>query len=636
VQPGNNQDMKKLLKLLLVIFILGLVLGVSIVGWAVSEIPFSRIELIKTVDWKDSDKSVTILEAGSTTHPDLLKTYKLFSDNSERVDSILNRHYSDGNLVLLSPDRMLIHADIKLVSPVANHCRELYCFQHRMSFHEIPAILWNGLIGIEDSRFLEHRGVDPKSIARAIWHDVRERRFAQGGSTITQQLVKNLFLTNEKTISRKIKEMIMAIYIEMVYPKENIIEAYFNEVFWGAFEGIRVRGVHAAALFYFDKLPQHLDEFEATILISLLKGPYFYHPLRHLNRLKGRVSVVYENLVELGHYSMDAPLPWSEDQWLSWRDSLAKRSEKRLKRSMWKVMDLNQEGLSSYEQLSLVWATERLLVDLGTNAPGKDWAVKIFSQSVKEQDSFEFYSKHERNLRAAISSERHQIGSLLKPIVYIEALRLGQGKDEMLSTAPLTMKLLSGEWSPREVSRTLPETISVKESLQRSLNRPMIRIVQEVGFEQMEKNLLKWVPGLKLPLAEFPAQLLGAVELTMSELATMYAQIIADQCREKELEDGVLGWLSDPTQTTLRGVVDANLRGVRYFGKTGTSNEGWDTTFIAFDGDRITVIWVGHEGPREGENPIRLFGSTTAYRVYQNSIMWRGQRFEEFECPNGP
>lgn len=618
---------------------LGIIVSLALLFlWAKRGIPLDRLELYRaqSATGRSVGERPSNLEAGSMTDRSLLKVYHLFSEDMRETQRYLNDLVESGGLASMANNRLFIETDIELEPLKSNDCRQIYCYQRRMSFEQIPSILWNGLIGIEDNRFLDHHGVDPRSIARAILADIRERRFAQGGSTITQQLVKNLFLTNEKTISRKVREMILAIMIEGIYPKENIIEAYFNEVFWGSLDGIRIKGVYAASLIYFGVKPQYLNEYQATILIALLKGPYFYHPLRHIERLRGRVDVVFRNLQELGHYSVFGAEPWDEEQWLSWQKELRERVSSRLIRSVWKVLERKEQTgtlLSEYEHLSYVWSSELLLTDLHSQAEGLDWGVKIYIKSLESGKSFAHYSKHERSLEAAIKRERHQTGSLLKPIVYHEAAQLGLDLETKFETKEFTLDLLSGPWSPREVSRNLPAEVSLEESLQRSLNRPTIRIAQEVGFGPLEEKLKERFPGLLTPLAEYPAQLLGALELSIEELSQSFGGLIQEACELHELTEPPLVWLTDPRRTTLRGVIDPNLEGVRYFGKTGTSNEGWDTVFIAFDGERISTIWVGQEGRRDGENLIRLFGSTTAYRVYQNGILWRGRRFAEFGCP---
>ena len=174
---------------------------------------------------------------------------------------------------------------------------------------------------MEDIRFIFHKGVDLRSILRALWVDLKAGSFVQGGSTITQQLVKNLYLSNEKTISRKIKEFIIALYIEQVYSKEKILETYLNEFVWGSLQGTKVKGVSSAAIFYFGKNVRYLEPYEAAILIAMLKGPYFYHPIRRPNRLRKRVNLIFEKLKNLSLFPATEGL-WGDLIWSKWRGRL--------------------------------------------------------------------------------------------------------------------------------------------------------------------------------------------------------------------------------------------------------------------------------------------------------------------------
>lgn len=604
-----------------------------------SEVPFERLELYRVSADKNGhpEHQPSTLEAGSQVDREQLKTFFLFSRSVESWDDFLERLQAEG-LVQVRDSRLLIEGDLTLAPLYENHCTVIYCYQHRMSFEEVPAILWRGLIGIEDYRFLDHSGVDPRSIMRAIITDLKERRLAQGGSTLTQQLVKNLFLTNEKTFTRKLKEMFIALYIERTYPKENIIEAYLNEVFWGAFEGTRIKGIFSASLFYFNKRPRELSEYEAAILIGLLKGPNYYHPLRHLQRLKERTEVVFSKLNELGFVFAADAIPWTEQRWQSWQADLRERTQRGLKSSLWKLMDHYEPGLEEFEQFVLLSAADRFIRELRLRDEDLDFALKIKLRRIAPEprsDLFGYYSKHERSRSQALNKEFHQIGSLLKPIVVQQFLALGAEGEQLIKTAPITLELLSGPWSPREVSRNIPAEVTLKEALQRSFNRPLIRLADELGFDRLEPLLVDVVPRLQTPLEQYPAQLLGAVEMSLSELVGMYETAIDHDCEQIDqgLEDVPLMWLSDPRETTLRGVLAKELVGLRYFGKTGTSNEGWDTVFVFFDGEILGGIWVGHEGARDQENPLRLFGSTTAYQVYQDFAILRGKRFKEFQCP---
>jgi penicillin-binding protein 1B len=629
----NTKMYFKIAKLGALLSILIILAAIIFIVQTLMTVPFERLELVSPTQERHGASSV--IEAGSSLSLEAFEVYSLFSEVDQSFDQYLAELKAAGDIEVSSDKKSLLaHRDISIPALMQNDCHELYCYQHRMSFSQIPAVLWRGLIGIEDSRFLDHAGIDPKSIFRMIIQNLREGRYAQGGSTITQQLIKNLFFSNEKKIERKLREIIVAVYLEQFYPKENILEAYFNENYWGAFEGIRIKGVLAASIFYFNKKPSQLTDYEATILVALLKGPSFFHPIRQIERLKRRTEVVLERLVQSGLITANEEQRWTEKEWQDWRENLSQRSQRYLKRSLYKVfndLDVGQEQFQSY---AYVLSAEQLILNLKSQAPELDFNVKVL---VKELSTnryvFKYYSKYERSRDHALTQEHHQVGSILKPIIVQEYIGLGYNGDDLVLTEPITLELLSGDWSPREITRNLPEQVTLKEALQRSLNRPLIHLASEVGFERLEELLEVRIPRLKKPLGEFPAQLLGASELSIQEIVELFEGFVKRECLSQDVEPGVLFWLSDHQYTTLARALDPRLIDVHYFGKTGTSNDGWDTMFVYFDGDHLGVIWVGQEGSRDQANPLRLFGSNTAYKVFENFVLNRGKRFREFQCP---
>jgi len=263
--------------------IVGFIL-VSLVGYILSlVVELNHLLVIPSV--QDQGKFLSVkFESLGIVQRDHFDFFKALSRNStEFLNPIPNHLYE-------------IQKDFMLEIPAKQDCLDLNCLQFKLNFADIPSVIWRSLIGIEDARFLEHEGVDWKALARALWVDIRLGKMAQGGSTITQQLAKNLFLSQEKSFKRKLKEMIYSFLIELKYSKQEILSAYLNEVFWGSLNGIRIKGVAAASIFYFGKHVQYLSEYEAAVLISILKGPYYLSPLNHLDRLKNRVSEVFKKL----------------------------------------------------------------------------------------------------------------------------------------------------------------------------------------------------------------------------------------------------------------------------------------------------------------------------------------------------
>lgn len=595
------------------------------------QLPLERLDSYSPKAERSSSDSSNLvpLQAGALVPRPLLETYWPFSDASINFDRWLNENQDD---VKATGKKILLQRDLVVAAPASNQCEKKYCYQRRMTFESIPSVFWKGLIGIEDTRFLDHKGVDLRSIARAIYEDIKAMSLVQGGSTITQQLVKNLYFSNNKSFKRKLQEVFVSLYLERRYPKENILEAYFNEVFWGSLDGIRIKGLYAASIFYFAKKPSALNSYEASILISMLKGPSYYHPLRHLDRLKGRVQTVYTRLKDLDLFYGGQDVVWDDALWADWQKKLQRRVSSQHLSAMWRSLEKSNEVLSDFDEFVFVHQSKVLLRRLKNGTEGADLAIKaiVTDMNWSEAKPFHYYSKYERSLEDAIEEEKHQVGSLLKPILYGIYLKLGLELDDVVSSGPLTLNLKSGPWSPSEAAKNFPKELTVRRALQRSLNRPVVRLAQELGFKKVEDELINYFPEMLTPLSEYPAQLLGALELSLSDLQKAYQKFISEACGDQRLSE-ILWALSDPKKTTLTNQVDQNLAQLPFFGKTGTSNEGLDNLFISYDGRLLSLFWVGLEGSREDKS-LSLYGSTTAFQLYQNFVLRRGTRFGELNC----
>ncbi|TNE99533.1 MAG: penicillin-binding protein [Deltaproteobacteria bacterium] len=609
-----------------------------IVLLVIADAPLDRLERVSTIgtDRKISKTNI-FLEKGSLIKMDELEFYLQFYGGEKEPARVIKDALEKETFHKVGRAGMLysLNEDLELDAPLVNDCDQIYCYQHRINFDQIPSQFWKGLMGIEDYRFLDHFGVDIKSILRAAIIDIIEMKVVQGGSTLTQQLVKNLFYSNEKKLSRKLKEMIVAIYIESKYPKENILEAYFNEVFWGALGSVRIKGIYAASLFYFEKRPQEIDPYEASILIGLLKGPNYYRPLKHLDRLIQRTNVVYNKLGELNLYPVSADLKWKKEQWESWQAKLKGRVEGNWHLNMWKTFENNETYLNPYEKFVFNQKAAEIMNFIKTRAPDQDMAIKAFigSPKIGDENYFTYYSKFERSRATAIWEERHQVGSTLKPLLYSYFLDHEMKLTDAVSTAPVELKLISGNWSPREAHDDLPAEVSLADALAKSYNRPVIRLAQKIGFEKLEKELDPIIPRMQKPLSEYPAQLLGAVELTLAELHQTYRKFIERECKKglEEEDPSVLYLLSDPKQTTVRLAVGSVIGKQRFFGKTGTSNKGFDNWFVFFDGVRLGVVWVGLEGNRDVKQ-FKLYGSNTSFKIFELFARDSGRRFGELNC----
>lgn len=589
-------------------------------------------------------QSISELEADTKISNKLFTDYLLFSadtkndagEGKKTVDEYLENQELEKNR-----NHFFVNSQLQLPKLRDNNCQRYRCMQNRRVFSDIPASIWKGLLGTEDFRFLDHRGIDPIAIARAIVVDVMAMKFVQGGSTLTQQLVKNLFLTNERKLSRKITEVIYALYIENILEKEEIITLYLNEVFWGTYQGIYLKGFHAASLAYFNKAPKELDEFESTILVSLLKGPNYYHPSKGIARIKIRANAVFKRLQSLNLVSKESKKIWDEKKWLQWSEDFIKRAQGTSFYSYYLVSKNSDTSLESFEKLVLFESIRKVKKDLLPRTKKADIGIKILIAG-KEctdydcKDLFSYYSKFERDKRRAMTEEYHQVGSLLKPIVYESFIELGRNYEEDISTAPITLKLKSGKWSPKDYSKVKVKTIKLKVALQKSKNIPLVRVASEIGFDALEENLDKKFPRLQKPLAEFPAQLLGALELSMTEVLKTYSEFIQTKCseikgRSLRFEDTVLHYMSVASETTISRIARAPLKNANVFGKTGTTNKGLDNWYFAFDGKIVYLLWFGVESKRN-EHDLRLSGAISSYLIFQNFMNARGKQISEIIC----
>ena len=640
--------MKRLVKKLFRIFVytgfITILVVMIYVGTILKDIPFSLLEsyLGQIKSYKTVSNSDIEIEKESLVNLVQLKTFYNFSAENKKFSKWFKiKNNNELEFMTSSSSKMLLNKNIILKNLLKNFCSEIYCYQHQLAFDNIPSVFWKGLIGIEDYRFLTHIGVDFKSIARAIIKDIYEMKLAQGASTLTQQLVRNLVFTSEKTFSRKFKEIILSVYLEIRFSKEKILETYFNEVYWGALQGIKIKGIYSASLFYFGKRPREIKPFEAAILISLLKGPGYYSPTRHIKRLRSRTEIVFNKLIQLKLFSKSENRRWTDRDWKKWHNKILKNNEDRPYFNVWETLKNKSEYISNYEKFIFNWSARSVLKNIKKKVgKDKDIAIKAFigrpNIQSDEQKTFLYYSKTERDKELAISEEGHQIGSTIKPIAYEIFLKHGQKFDQLVETKEITLNLKSGKWSPREAHVPESSEITTREALLKSFNRPVIRIANEIGLDVIENDMVEYVEDLKLPLSEYPAQLLGSIELSLKDMHMMYSRLVINQCRNfivdnRINQNNILSVLSDPKLSTTRRVISKDLKEMRFFGKTGTSNNGNDNWYIFFDGQNLGIIWVGLEG-KKSKDDLRLYGGSTAFRVFQQFFINRGKRFNELQC----
>ena len=576
-----------------------------------------------------------------------------FVDISQSPANWLQEQIESGFLVPVGKDKLLVMEHLEFEVDAINDCDLVQCYQKRISFFDIPPALWRGLIGVEDERFLSHKGVDPLALLRAVIVDIKELKLVQGGSTITQQVARNLYLGLEKSFSRKWKEILFSIFMESQLSKEDILQIYLNEVFWGSLSNIRIKGVYAAATYYFGKKPIDLTPYEVSILIAMLKGPNYFHPLRNTSRVKDRADLLLDKLLEMKLVPQSAKI-WTQKDWNQWKKWLQSTHDDKRLYTLPHLLKKPVSQISFYEEYLILSEAEKILEDIKAKPKmqTQDMAYKVLVEDLScvygsaSQDGisaqcpppFIYYSKQERDLNEAFQSEVHQIGSLLKPIVYRAAMNFGKNMSDSISTEDIKLVIKSGEWIPGEsskVDRTVKE-MTLREALQKSRNIPVVRLTQEVGFQSMENYLYPYMPKLIKPLSEYPAQLLGAAELTFYDLAEMFAKFIKDECFDlvnKVIDESSspLLVLSYPDQTTIAGSAKAETKEKQFFGKTGTSNNSNDNWFVGFDGQYLYILWFGNERKEQLES-LDLSGAWYAFRAFEPGLLYRGRKILPFNC----
>jgi len=604
-----------LTRLLKLFAILGTIFICCTVPYVVTVISGSGVNEAISFDRKDQKNSNVKFEEGGLLKSDEFNYFRQFSAD-QRFDAHIYKSLKK------TGDTYEVSENFELKSLKRNDCKKTRCIQFKVGFPEIPLILSKGLIGIEDFRFLDHHGLDPISIFRALYHDIKAGKLVQGGSTLTQQLAKNLFFSNEKSFVRKLKEAILALYIEYKYEKSDILRTYFNEVYWGALQGIRIKGVQAASHVYFGKSLSSLTAYESSILVSMLKGPNYYHPIRRTKRLRARADFIFKKLGKLGLYGKKNQ-EWQDEQWKKWTSRLKTLENTYIIESIYLTTSKTEKS-NQYRNYKLILESRNLLKSkAGIN---KNLSVKaVFGNNVTNL----YYSRFERDLSRAITKEKHQIGSTIKPILYNLMVKNGIDLKEMVETRPVVMELISGKWAPRESHKIEESHFSYERALRESLNNPVIRGVEKIGFTKIEEDLKGIIPELKVPLSEYPAQLLGAVELSVKELFDVYSGFIRSECKTGM---SVITALSDPTKTTIKRAVSKDLSKQEFFGKTGTTNRGFDNWFVGYDGQDLFVIWTGYEGNRNEVKGLPLYGSSTSFKIYQEVILYSGKRIGSRNC----
>jgi penicillin-binding protein 1B len=542
---------------------------------------------------------------------------------------------------------------------------------------ELPEEVIFPVLAAEDAAFYNHAGLSAPGMARAAIADLRGRGVQQGGSTLTQQLVKNLYLTQKRTLGRKMKEAVLAVLIEIRHNKRAILEAYLNEIYWGKSGSANLIGLGAAARGYFGKDPAELTLAEAATLAGMIRAPGDYSPLSHPDRAIERRNHVIERMAELGwipkeraRAALAEPLQTAPDSFESRRmapyfaSAMAAEAKER-----WKIEDLADAGYSLFSTVS--WREQHeaeaavaaglASLEKGAEAPRRQdrgehgqepLQASLLSIDPRDGSILAYVGGRDygKSQFDRIAQARRQAGSAIKPVIYAAAFSEGVATTAtLLNDSPIVVKFAGQSWSPQDNDHSFRGWVTVRTALEQSLNVPSVRLALGVGLNRVVT--LAHDMGIEGELKPIPALALGAFGVTPRELATVYgtlanggtrpevhglATVVAPRPESTKAAEPLAG--PEPAEphrvlqaqpaylvtSVLQGVLDrgtaagARSQGVQgeLAGKTGTTNGRRDNWFAGYSPDRVTVVWVGYDDNAKS----RLSGSSAALPIWSRFV----------------
>ncbi|WP_010199408.1 penicillin-binding protein 1B [Psychrobacter sp. PAMC 21119] len=524
-----------------------------------------------------------------------------------------------------------------------------------VSLDEVPQPLIDALIATEDRGFYEHKGVSIRGIARAVINNFSGGS-RQGGSTITQQLIKNFYLNSDRTLKRKANEALMAVLLELHYSKDEILQTYLNEIYLGQNGNRSINGFGLAAQFYFNQPLNELRLDQQALLVGMAKGPSVYNPRRHPNDSKARRNIVLSNMLEMGTLSqadydkaidrslgiVDKPVE-GKSQFPDFLDIV-----KRELNTVYYSDDLKNEGLTIIStldpiaQLAADKAVDKKLGELRrSSSKTKDLQGALVSANPETGELVSVVGSGSEftGFNRAVDAKR-QVGSLLKPIIYMTALESGRyNLASSVDDSPITVNLNDGtKWNPRNYDNRDHGYVPFTTALSQSYNQAAVRLGMEFGINTFAKQLQRM--GIKEKISPYPSALLGSVNLSPMDMLGIYQvfatggfrtpihsirSVIDDRGRILQ-RTGLNTQRSIPPETNfltnyaLQQVVASGTAkraqslgsNLNLAGKTGTTNDYRDAWFAGYSGNYVSVVWVG----RDDNKPIGLSGGTGALPVW--------------------
>lgn len=552
----------------------------------------------------------------------------------------------------------------------------LHSDQNRLpiDINKVPQNLQNAFIAAEDNRFYEHIGIDPIGIFRAIFANLTNRGIAQGGSTITQQLAKNAFLSQEQTLKRKIQEAMLALEIEHKYSKKEILEMYMNQIYFG--QG--AYGIQTAAKTYFNKDVNELTLTQCAMLAGLPKSPNYYSPFNNLNEAKKRKNVVLDQMVKYGYVSaaeaedaknQDLGLSKSHqskeaDEYASFIDYVSQQVAKKYGDDA-----LYKEGLKIYTTMDVdkQHAAVRAMRNLPNNYTDENGLTQpqaaIVSIDPKTGHILAMVGGRGQDSFNRASMAVRQPGSAFKPFVYLTALQHDMTPDTTMDDQPVTY----GSWSPKNAGGSYSGTMTLSDALAHSVNTIAVQLADRVGTKNIIANAKKMGITTLDAKDDNLAMALGGLTkgVTPLEMASAYGTFAnkgvhvkptaivkildrngnvledASTLEKEETKTRVMSEREAYEMTTmLEGVIDhgtgtAAAIGRPAAGKTGTTDDNKDAWFVGYTPDIVTAVWIGDD---TGSHSLgEIYGGTIPAKIWKDymSSATSDESGGDFSAPSG-
>lgn len=537
----------------------------------------------------------------------------------------------------------------------------------------VPELLLDTLLLVEDRNFYFHSGVSPIGILRALYSNILAGRTVQGGSTLTQQLVKNMFLTREKTLWRKANEAIMSILLEYRYSKDQLLEAYINEVYLGQNYANAIHGFGLASQFYFNEPIENLSVEQIAMLVGIVKGPSFYDAWRKPENTMKRRDLVLKLMFENEYISKNEYVEAVES-------SLTVREKRRFTKQKFpsyiqlvnhELTDLLNDydrtsgvfvftGFSHYSQLLLEKTIQEKLPQLD-KADEKLQVAMIVSdiESGEIKAMIGGNKKGYEGFNRALNANR-SIGSLIKPAIYIAALeRYDQYTlATVLDDKPISLASDNGDdWKPKNYNGKYKGKVSLLDALVESLNVPTVNLGMKLGLTPVAEVI--HLLGFERDIVTRPSMLLGAINMSPFEVNQLYLPIAAKGFNKRGhaitsvvSASGETLWEAIPlgeqlfsiqasylleyalSDVTKRGTAKSltwRLKNKKLAGKTGTTNDQRDSWFIGYDNKHLVTTWVG----RDDNQPTQHTGSSGALVLFADFMAKQGVNNRTLLTPEG-